>query len=564
MNSKTLDLYIASIDHDFSHAAFEFENDKRNPIYWEKQHKALVHFIKEDLQKHKFLKKFPEFINDFDKNIDFFTFSLLLLYEKIFTYSVENKPKTYLNSINITLIEVRQNLKNFRWIKGFLLHTKMNDAANAKKIEDLIQFYFQKMNDSLEYLGVYFQLSPLGEDYNALIESIKGITSFEDVRISNIEKNNNDLKKNEKDFKTKHPINNEFLEYISDFPAILYWRFDTEENIEIVQTKFTHEFLLENNSIGNNILKYYYLPTNINFSDKTNIRNSESDSTIKIHKSLRPYPFIIYGAYHNRVDLYSNLNYIKQLDNKPYLGKRNDLHSLEDFQPYFKDYASGFKEGYNNFENDIINPYLTEFADKHDYIYKVHEFITKKLIFKHDWLHRKNGFTIANLESKEGGTIINAFDDGQKQGYFYRAWTIVFSNSHLFESLFETTIKEKLGIDKNSITENISETQNKDNPYPQIFPDKFSFKLFERLHSNYKDSHTLLADYSFIYRKMYSLNHILEHLKPEMFRNWLSKEPYSIIIGSKFKTLNRCSTDEKESNFNIVFELVSKEYDNVP
>lgn len=100
--------------------------------------------------------------------------------------------------------------------------------------------------------------------------------------------------------------------------------------------------------------------------------------------------------------------------------------------------------------------------------------------------------------------------------------------------------------------------KKKENPYPEIFPNVFSFMLFECLHNHYKDSNNLLADYSFVYRKMWDLGHILEYQKSEMFRDWISKEPYEIVVGSKFKTLDRCKTDSKENNFNLTFDLVEK------
>ena len=57
---------------------------------------------------------------------------------------------------------------------------------------------------------------------------------------------------------------------------------------------------------------------------------------------------------------------------------------------------------------------------------------------------------------------------------------------------------------------------------------------------------------------------ILKHQKPEIFREWLSKEPFEIVIGSPFKTLDRCITDDKDTNFNTTFELVRELYENVP
>jgi hypothetical protein len=91
------------------------------------------------------------------------------------------------------------------------------------------------------------------------------------------------------------------------------------------------------------------------------------------------------------------------------------------------------------------------------------------------------------------------------------------------------------------------------NPYPRIFKDLFSFKLFKRLYENYKTSNNQLADFSFIYRKMKKDEHIL--VRPEEFKSWLSKEPFSINLGPGIKTIDKCSTASKEINYNNSKEL---------
>lgn len=144
-----------------------------------------------------------------------------------------------------------------------------------------------------------------------------------------------------------------------------------------------------------------------------------------------------------------------------------------------------------------------------------------------------------------------------------------------FEKLFHSSEIKKINnlqLIKNNETQlsnddNLDEVIDiKENSYPEIFPDEFSFQLFKRLHENYKDSNTPLADFSFIYRKMYGDNgkYIRQYQKPEMFRSWLSNEPFNIILDNKFKTLDRCKTDAKEDNFSIIIELVRKEYNNAP
>lgn len=77
------------------------------------------------------------------------------------------------------------------------------------------------------------------------------------------------------------------------------------------------------------------------------------------------------------------------------------------------------------------------------------------------------------------------------------------------------------------------------NPYPHIFKDSKSYRIFEYLHNQYKNSNTPLADYSFIYGVMYKNRHILEHFKPEMFRRWIENEPFNIDLKSFLKTYDR-------------------------
>lgn len=93
------------------------------------------------------------------------------------------------------------------------------------------------------------------------------------------------------------------------------------------------------------------------------------------------------------------------------------------------------------------------------------------------------------------------------------------------------------------------------NPYPHVFSDGSSFNLFEKLFSLFKDSKNPIADFSFVYRMMYSDGYILSHFKPQMFINWINAEPYKISV-DKLKTLDKCSTDAKRSTYSTTKELI--------
>lgn len=101
--------------------------------------------------------------------------------------------------------------------------------------------------------------------------------------------------------------------------------------------------------------------------------------------------------------------------------------------------------------------------------------------------------------------------------------------------------------------------KNEDNPYPEVFSDYNSFKLFEYLHELNKDATNSLAIFSFIYRQMFKDEYLKQNIqKPEVFRKWLSGEPYFLDLDFKFKTLDNCRTDEKLIQYKIAVDWIFK------
>lgn len=94
----------------------------------------------------------------------------------------------------------------------------------------------------------------------------------------------------------------------------------------------------------------------------------------------------------------------------------------------------------------------------------------------------------------------------------------------------------------------------------QIFKGTMGFRFFEELYFVFKDSNSLLADFSFIYRMMIKENYIIAYIKPEMFRAWLSEEPFSIVLDNKLKTLDRCTTASKQRTYNSIRNKLIKNY----
>lgn len=228
---------------------------------------------------------------------------------------------------------------------------------------------------------------------------------------------------------SKKETNKGFIDYLRLNFDTINWIFDKTEQSEIVPKELTHGYLLSNFNIDDSIYKYYHLPTSSLLSDSEFQKMKDMGFVGNRETALRPYSNIVYGAYYSRSDLVWKLT---EASHMQMFIDGKEIKYFADLIPYFKEYAKGFQDGFNEFDNKQINPFLTPFPEKQDYVNKVFEYITKNLFFKQGWANLRTGFT-TNLNNE----IINAFEDGQKQGYLYRAWSIVFSNNNLFAPLFQ-------------------------------------------------------------------------------------------------------------------------------
>lgn len=230
---------------------------------------------------------------------------------------------------------------------------------------------------------------------------------------------------------SKQEINKGFIDYLRLNFGTTNWIFDNTEQTEIVPKELTHDYLLSNFNIDDSIYKYYHLPNSNLLSDSEFQKMKDTGFVGDKETALRPYSNIVYGAYYSRSDLACKLSGIA-FGSKPKTIEGTEIKFFNDLIPYFKEYAKGFENGFNEFDNTQIKPFLTMLAEKQDYVNKVFEYITKKLFFIHDWANLRTGFT-----TNQNNEIVKAFENGKQQGYFYRAWSTVFSNNNLFAPLFQ-------------------------------------------------------------------------------------------------------------------------------
>jgi hypothetical protein len=223
-------------------------------------------------------------------------------------------------------------------------------------------------------------------------------------------------------------------------------------NKNIVPEELTHIYLKKNFIIDQKILEHYYvhsqfLISNSEYSEKVN----HGLMTPK-WKLLEPYSIIIGNAYYSRIDLLTKLEDLLSGNFDLICGDKK-VEYLSDLLPYFKEYSKGFEHGFNEFDNDQVKPFLTMFPEKNDYLNKVFDFVTKRVFPKHDWANITGGFEMKSNFETSKYIITGGFEDGKTQGYFYRAWSIIFSSNNLFVPLFQQvkTINNENGIEQNKI-----------------------------------------------------------------------------------------------------------------
>ena len=206
---------------------------------------------------------------------------------------------------------------------------------------------------------------------------------------------------------------------------------------EIVPQQLTHDELIKNKTIADSILDYYYTPTSQWITDEVWKNLTNSGYHAERRSGFDPYSVNIFGAYHYRNDLLTKLSYLGFSGKMPTINGNKNLNAFSDLSPYFVEYAKGFKEGFDGFENNRITPLLSTLSDKHDYSMNVFDFLTRRVFLERDWINNHGGFTVKGFpDGKNEICLIEAKKEGQKQGEFYRAWSIVFSNNHLFAPLF--------------------------------------------------------------------------------------------------------------------------------
>lgn len=418
----------------------------------------------------------------------------------------------------------------------FRLESFMNGTNNEyyhfdfnKAFSELLYFTRQSDNytiDNCKRIGEYWELT----------EQIR--VDFDQSDFKNLKAYKN------KDFvKDCNSIININYDRIEEFSS-----FATPDEIKSQNKKksisdITNSPLLKEEQNLDNNSTYYENLSNDPLFEKTNEYTNLKAAFLKEYKSRTAhYPDNDYlFEVNDNIELKEWEETEKEKLNNAFLKMIKDLNNKKTFF---------FGCSFANYEHNYpirLNQFLENFYDATEL-----EFINEELEFLENII-----YDLQNSESAHDGYSQSGIDN------FLKAYDVV-SITDYKQYLFSHNKKVEFLEIKKSNFNAVKPIINKPidlieiettNPHPQVFSNLKAFQLFEKLHNQFKDSNNKMADFSFIYRKMYNDKFILNHFKPQMFIGWINTEPYNINL-DKIKTLNDCSTTQKVNTYTTTKELM--------
>lgn len=261
------------------------------------------------------------------------------------------------------------------------------------------------------------------------------------------------------------------------------------------------------------------------------------------------------AAHHLDSSSFADLYYWHYFDKSAAL-KREIMENLNSLSParfnaYIKYVNNEIHEvyGYYNPDECIIGKWIEKFdLIEEDFPFDDNEMVKQLLIVNKE-----------NYESESEKKEIN-IRLMQLEFHWYAGHLEYLKMKRFIDELFEPKIiKQQLAVPGEEMVKVKAETkvdlEKTENPFPHIFKNLEAYILFKKLHETYGTSKIDIANYSFIYRMMYDDGYIINSFRPEMFINWVSREPYCIQL-SKIKTMDNCITDSKIQTYNMIKKML--------
>jgi len=280
---------------------------------------------------------------------------------------------------------------------------------------------------------------------------------------------------------------------------------------EMPEVPFIGQLFHTNFNIGDVVIDAYYRQVR-----QPKSRDEISTSYVgRTHRHNDPYRVQFYGAFIN-MDTWDLLEFYRKDKVEPY-----DQVTDEEINSGLQRYANGFKNGYANFEKELLgnNP----FPDNAHKAQLIFDFATGRMGGMHS-LPISYGGNVHFFAGWEAA--------GFEEGKLYRAWYLMLENHSLFTGLFESRIAKHsesgLKIDQVALLYVFEQkiiTRKNGNEVAASFGHTSGEKLFQRFtyYSNHTNRTTAETTSTKLSNKIKLFESITEHLSPE-YQSKLSGE----------------------------------------
>lgn len=228
--------------------------------------------------------------------------------------------------------------------------------------------------------------------------------------------------------------------------------------------------------------------------------------------------------------------------------------SFEEFNPRYDKFSGINFERLNEvIEIDEFKIDLNQYFNRHENYFI--EYISRQLpnpseaefkIFLNDTLKSlKSSYDFLLSSEINNNTILNLVKDELIESY-KRAFEKTKITFPVYDDILKLYVISNINLNEVNAT---SENDLNKNPFPRLFIDLDSFLFFEELKNKFcTNEKSLLADFSFVFRKMKQDGNIFDDVTEKSFRNFLNNN-YEINL-EKLKIYVYCVTDKKIKLYN--------------
>jgi len=183
MDEELIQKYYKSIKPTFIHIAYQTEDGKKNPVYWEVNLESFLSSVDEHLENHELLKDLKPIKKDFYRQFENMANEIFEVFERVFKYVKEKKEISAVNSISIHLIDLKNDLKHLKGMSTSIKYIALTNSKRAYQVKELFIYHIERFIGWISHESIYIMQSPLGEYFKDIYDSYNSAFDLSKIQI---------------------------------------------------------------------------------------------------------------------------------------------------------------------------------------------------------------------------------------------------------------------------------------------------------------------------------------------------------------------------------------------